>query len=453
MQPAPPQPAWAPPASSAVPAGGDVWAPLPVAQPLVPPPSAPPRRVPPPYRPPSGLLPPVAPPAASAPLSAFADADALTASMARLGASAPPPPPSAASDAGGLANATGEYNCFLNAIVQALYHVRCFRRHLLDATVPPASTPGLEHIAPSLAVVCSLQALCQALHDGADLARDAGAAGAVAPTALRVALAALPGAGGEGGLHAMADAAEVLGAMYDAFQVVSAAGAASRGGVVPAPQRTRIGRMFGLHVHEAVRCGVCAAVTHQLQYTAFFHIVHAAALRAARGAVGPGAPFDGVLAHLLCGDTKRCDKDAGGCGAAAPIAHALAQPPEVFTLSLAWDTAQAAEEEVASTMRALGVQLQPERVFTPERRRAAPPYELRALACFYGSHYVSFARTDEPEADPFGVQGAPPEPEWTRFDDASVSRVGRWADVCAACAKGHLQPTVLFYEQPAAGAF
>jgi hypothetical protein len=108
--------------------------------------------------------------------------------------------------------------------------------------------------------------------------------------------------------------------------------------------------------------------------------------------------------------------------------------------------ARAVEEEVAATMRALGVQLHPERVFTPERRRAAPPYELRALACFYGSHYVSFARTDEPYADPFGALSAPPEPEWTRFDDASVTRVGNWDAMCDACARGHLQPTVLFYE-------
>jgi hypothetical protein len=35
---------------------------------------------------------------------------------------------------------------------------------------------------------------------------------------------------------------------------------------------------------------------------------------------------------------------------------------------------------------------------------------------------------------------------WTRYDDASVSVVGSWEAVCSACARGHLQPTVLFYE-------
>ncbi len=40
-------------------------------------------------------------------------------------------------------------------------------------------------------------------------------------------------------------------------------------------------------------------------------------------------------------------------------------------------------------------------------------------------------------------------PEWTRFDDASVSVVGGWGAVCDACARGHLLPTVLFYERAA----
>ncbi len=38
-------------------------------------------------------------------------------------------------------------------------------------------------------------------------------------------------------------------------------------------------------------------------------------------------------------------------------------------------------------------------------------------------------------------------PVWTRFDDASVTVVGGWDALCSACARGHLQPTVLFYER------
>ena len=96
-------------------------------------------------------------------------------------------------------------------------------------------------------------------------------------------------------------------------------------------------------------------------------------------------------------------------------------------------------------------------------------YELRALVCYYGSHYACFVRTDEPDAHALcasrhGGAGAARSvlalfvlicglatrcsPQWTRIDDASVTVVGSWEALCAACARGHLQPTVLFYERP-----
>jgi hypothetical protein len=73
----------------------------------------------------------------------------------------------------------------------------------------------------------------------------------------------------------MADAAEVLGSMYDAFQAVSSF---FRPGESEA--ESSIGRMFGIGVHEVVQCGRCRKFTHQLQYRTFFHIVSRCALRA-----------------------------------------------------------------------------------------------------------------------------------------------------------------------------
>ena len=64
-----------------------------------------------------------------------------------------------------------------------------------------------------------------------------------------------------------------------------------------------------------------------------------------------------LLAQLQGGDVKRCDKDVGGCGAAARVRHDLVAPPSVFTISLAWDTAQAthraAQADVAAAKAAV----------------------------------------------------------------------------------------------------
>jgi len=107
--------------------------------------------------------------------------------------------------------------------------------------------------------------------------------------------------------------------------------------------------------------------------------------------------------------------------------------------------------------QALQPELCPEQVFDD-----APPssasYELRAMVCYYGSHYAAYARTDEPADSRCALCRAVRRalrvlmrvrcrPAWTRFDDTSVTRVGGWEALCDACARGHLQPTTLFYER------
>jgi hypothetical protein len=124
--------------------------------------------------------------------------------------------------------------------------------------------------------VSSLQQLFRALSAGASLRRDAASSPAaggaalqvVAPTALRQALAALSPSGGAGAMNAVADAAEVLGSMYDAFQAVSSF---FRPG--EAATHSPIGRMFGIGVQEAAKCARCRKFTHKVQRDTFFHIV------------------------------------------------------------------------------------------------------------------------------------------------------------------------------------
>jgi hypothetical protein len=327
------------------------------------------RRAPPPYRPPNLSSSAAAVAAAQPPAP---EADALASRLARL-----LPPPAAEAAAAGLSNAAGEYNCFLNAIVQALFHVRCFREHLATAKVPPAGDAPLA-VARGKALVSALQQLFAALSDGAALQRDAADVGpaaaqhAVAPTALRMTLAALSTHGGEGAMYAMADAAEVLGVMFEAFATVSA---------FHYPQlsvaESPVASMFGIGIREYVHCSRCRLDTHSLQYRTFFHIAsrrvrkrrcvlrvaferqraelrflraRSTELRVAHG-IGAASSFEELLSQLQHG-TKGCDTDRGGCGLPAPVTHALDALPSVYTLSLVWDTAQASEADVAATLQA-----------------------------------------------------------------------------------------------------
>jgi len=347
----------------------------------------------------------------------------------------------------GLANAVGEYNCFLNSLVQSLYHIVRFRNAILKRGISSGQAGEPPKLAASKQLLRALQSLCSSLQHGLSLRRDAGAA-AVAPTELRSALVALQGAGGEGGrLNEMADAAEVLGSLYEAFQVVNVAHFPHM-----SADKTRIGHMFGMRVSEALSCP-CGTVSHRLSYSSFFHLVAAPALRTvAPDYAGGATAFESRLARLLGMDCKGCDRDVGGCGKPRAPDHTLLQMPHVFTLSLTWDTAQAAEADVAATMANILPRLRPARIFRGTgdgraqwlgedefwggtRVKALDAvYELRAMVCYYGAHYACFCRTED---------GAGP---WTRFDDAIVAVVGDWAALVSACVRGRLQPTVLFFE-------
>jgi chemotaxis protein histidine kinase CheA len=360
-----------------------------------------------------------------------------------------PSAPSAATEGGaaagtGLSNATGEYNCFLNSIVQSLYRCRCFRQHLANARVASDDVVPGHPLFKDIAVVLALKDLCQAVTQGVVLRRDAQQQQphVMAPTTLRVALAALSqtAGAGEAAVNEMADATEVLSIMFECFQRVSqynrarmSEAAAAQLGVAP------ITRMFSLSVREQIYCRKCRRPSHVLAYESFFQIVASTALRYEHPR---WASFEDTLHHIITSDTKGCDTDFGGCGEQKNLEHELVRAPKVFTIALSWATGQASEADVQDTMAALPEVIHPMKIYrtlgpaSPLDAGPDVPYQLRAMVCYYGSHYACYARDDE-------------RPVWTRYDDANVNVVGDWGALRAACAKGHLQPTVLFYESTA----
>ena len=446
---------WLPPPRARVGGGGS--APYPPLPPLLPPRPA---SAPPPHSwlppPPPPLPPPARPPAPPQP-------QPLAPQLFLPGGGGGAPQQLDA----GLSNAAGEYNCFLNSLVQALFRLDCFREHCAKGKLDGAfhraenapSQPERARLLAAISVVDALQRLFASLSGGALLRRDAGAGGAgnggsvsVDPTQLRRALAAASHSG-EGGERAMADAAEALQTMYESFGRVS---------TPLADGTTPVQQLFSIALLESTYCASCGIHSNVLPYETYFlsasppptptlsrapsHIPHIPSLfplppavvpAAALRECPPGTSLEGALSRIAAGDPKSCDRDAGGCGTLHTPRVSMTRHPRVFTLSVAWAAAQASEGEVEATMGRLRPTLRPAAAFLA---CAAPgggeAYDLRAVVCFYGAHYLSFARTDG--------RGAPPA--WTRFDDGAVTPVGDWAAVCAACARGHLQATVLFYE-------
>jgi hypothetical protein len=203
------------------------------------------------------------------------------------------------------------------------------------------------------------------------------------------------------------------------------------------------------------------------------HLVPAAALREAAAALGPGAAPEEVLAAA---DALGSGADVGGGGgkaasapsssngggggsspppsatngllalrAAAARAPLLARLPRVLTLGLVWESPAVPPAALAATVDALPAALRTlgstpggglRSLFSwcpsPPPASASGGFALRALVCYHGRHYVTFAVCDDLRA-------------WVALDDGRSEAVGAWAAVAARLKSGRLQPCLAFY--------
>lgn len=142
----------------------------------------------------------------------------------------------------GLTNAPGLYNCFLNVVVQCLWHLAPFRRALL--ALPAGELEGRGGAEVDVRV---MQALWRVFHDmDAPHAVPAGPDAPQTPVSaapLREALSGLRGgmaAAAAFELSEMHDAAEVLGEMFDSMHRAQLGAAAVAAGDPTLPRRVRV---------------------------------------------------------------------------------------------------------------------------------------------------------------------------------------------------------------------
>ncbi|KAL4433796.1 hypothetical protein ABPG75_000237 [Micractinium tetrahymenae] len=333
-----------------------------------------------------------------------------------------PAPVPAAADGGlglaGLRNEAGEYNCFLNVIIQCLWRCADFRQQVASWD---AAFCGADPVVGCLHDLFQ-QFQRQEQHRRSGGGEDASTSGLspVDPTPLREALAVLPGQ--KFRMGEMNDAAEVLLSIYE--RVIEAA---SQMGLPAGIEPT-----FGLSVREEVHCSHCGKDTHQTSYTQYFYNTQATVLHMLRGAYGDSLSTGQLLREAEAQHHKSCDKDMGGCGRPCPVNHFLLRAPRVFTLQLAWESHSEQSADIAATLAAID-----EEVDLGEVYQGAEPgahrYRLRSMVCYYGQHYQALVLV--PEAG-----------GWLMFDDTRVARVGGWEAVRRKCEAGRIQPSMLFYE-------
>ncbi|KAL8244088.1 hypothetical protein R6Q59_010346 [Mikania micrantha] len=330
----------------------------------------------------------------------------------------------------GLKNEVGEYNCFLNVIIQSLWHLRRFREEFLGT-----STSGHLHVGDPC-VTCALYDIFTALNSASSDTRGQ----AVAPTSLRIALSNLYPNSNFFQEAQMNDASEVLGVIFDCLHQSFTSSTSTFD--IEETENSTMGSwecvnkactahsLFGMDIFERMNCYNCGLETRSLKYTSFFHQINANALRTMK-VMCPEGSFDELLNLVEMNHQLACDLEDGGCGKLNYIHHILSNPPHVFTTVLGWQNTCESVENIKATLAALSTEIDLSVLY-----RGLDPKNTRRLVsvvCYYGQHYHCFAFSHVLQ-------------RWVMYDDKTVKVIGRWEDVVFMCEKGHLQPQVLLYE-------
>ncbi|KAL1531775.1 hypothetical protein AAHA92_31878 [Salvia divinorum] len=330
----------------------------------------------------------------------------------------------------GLKNEVGEYNCFLNVIIQSLWHLRRFRDEFMRRSVS-------EHVhVGDPCVVCALYEIFIALSMvSKDNQREP-----VAPTSLRVALSNLYPDSNFFQEGQMNDASEVLGVIFNCLHR----------SFTPGPHASDVEpldksgteswdctntsciahSLFGMNISERMDCYNCSLESRCLKYTSFFHNINASAVRTMK-VMCPESSFDELLYMVEMNHQLACDPEDGGCGKLNYIHHILSSPPHVFTTVLGWQNTCESVDDIMGTLAALSTEIDISvlyRGLDPKHKR-----HLVSVVCYYGQHYHCFAYSSDHE-------------QWIMYDDKTVKVIGGWSDVLTMCERGHLQPQVLLYE-------
>ncbi|ETV84501.1 hypothetical protein, variant 1 [Aphanomyces astaci] len=351
--------------------------------------------------------------------------------------SKPPPPPPAHAEvpvtAKGLRNDTGDNNCFLNVVVQALFHLETFQSRWAD-TASHVCAGGGRCVYCALASVFALlgrsstptttsttTSSSTSVHERQGVSSDA-----LRKVLSAISTSPLPAAEERYKAGSMDDAAEahetILRSLHESLSSAAAAAAAT-----PCPCLAH--EVFGLWVGEEAECGQCGMSMETLPYDAMVLHVATESIKevTSKKHKTHQRAFDDVLATVwaAAGSSKKCARCRHDKVYESRLQ--LKQVPRMFTVGLTWKNNSANVATLKAIVAAMEPSIRLGRVFpnmVAEGRLAGPDQgsaTLLAMYCFFGHHYMAFI---------YKVATR----EWLSFNDTVVRRVGtQWSDVQAAC--------------------
>eukprot|EP01122_Echinamoeba_exundans_P005562 TRINITY_DN15714_c0_g1_i1.p1 TRINITY_DN15714_c0_g1~~TRINITY_DN15714_c0_g1_i1.p1 ORF type:complete len:600 (+),score=94.08 TRINITY_DN15714_c0_g1_i1:40-1800(+) len=316
----------------------------------------------------------------------------------------------------GLDNMMGENNCFLNVVIQSLWHLKSFSSVFVELTT---------HTHKENCIVCELQSIFTQFQFAEDHS--------IPPRALRHALAALYHAEQRFQMGSLADATEAFDAILNAIH--NCITGAERGEEKICNPSCVVHDSFALNVVETMECPKCKEQGEPFSYQEFVHYVPADALHAvSKMNRASKRNLPSILKYLDKQDLRVCPNEH--CKAHNPLTRRLLNHPAVITIGLIWTSASSDRDEIEGVLSCLSTSFDSRELFegsgSPAPARSTV-YELKGAICYYGKHYVAFLNVDN---------------VWMQFDDAAVRQIGSsWTSVTQKMIYERWQPNLLWYER------
>eukprot|EP00667_Euglena_gracilis_P003065 EG_transcript_3071 len=311
----------------------------------------------------------------------------------------------------GLENPVGAHNCFLNVVLQSLWHLGDFRRRVEELP---------KHRCRPNCIFCAVRNLFTQYKFGSYAH--------MPPKDVREVVSRIFSQEQRFQMDQMDDAAEMLDAILQQLHLETA----SCEPHAPCQPPCLSHAVFAAEIIERrQRCPLCRDPgEHFNSYVTFLHYFPASL-------VGNSGPLEGRLRAHLESDVRHCKNCKPWENSniiELPIHKHMCNLPPIFACVLAWAGEQSTREALQRVTGGIGETLQLGDVFrlVAEDGKSPHPHVLRGMICFYGRHYMAYFWNR--------IQA-----RWVFIDDSSVRPVGDWGTVCQNIVDGRHMPLVLFY--------
>lgn len=297
----------------------------------------------------------------------------------------------------GIKNSLGENNCFLNSIIQNLWHLTSFRSNFLNTDHPNHSHD---------CVFCSLRDLFKLYGSDEEI---------VTPTDLRKSLS---GKGERFKPGESEDALEVYDVLLDNLHSCLSSQEAE------CTPLCIIHDVFSLRIEEYYECK-CGRKTDPFDYNEWIHYIPVDLILDV-WYQNKNYSFLKVLHKVAESDTRPCDI----CKSDMMLQRNLLNSPDVLSVGLSWSKSNPLTQELEDILDIIDTHINPKDVFNSAISNV---YGLKGMLCYSAMHYIAIVKVGR---------------NWIKFDDSTCKVIGAsWISVADYLKRGLLQCHTLWYEK------